>query len=350
MASKKLYGKASLSPYQLKRMEFQLGDNEKDVTSQRKFATAYGTQPGRKLCKNCDKKLSISPDFQSVGIDYVICDFCSHLNGLHEDTDEFCQTVYGDPSLAEFYASQDTKSYKDRIENIYLPKAEFRVNVLRDDGTDPQSSGFLDVGCGSGYFIAALKRLGVIKVSGIELSKDQVDFGNSMIPGDPCLRTCSDENALLEEISKTRNRVVSMIHVLEHTKRPRELIKALRGNNHVEIIFFAIPLFSFSVYIGMLSEEIFHRQLHGGHTHLYTERSIRYIVKEFGFISMAEWWFGTDAIELYRFISLTLGRKNCSERLRNCFKQQFAPIVDQVQLTIDKEHFSSEVHMVLKKV
>ena len=115
---KNLYGKASLSPYQLKRLEFQLGDNEKDVTRQRKFATAYGTQPRRYLCKNCAKKLSTSPDFQSVGIDYVICDFFPHLNGLHEDTDEFCQTVYGDVSLAEFYASQDIENYKDRIENI----------------------------------------------------------------------------------------------------------------------------------------------------------------------------------------------------------------------------------------
>ena len=38
-------------------------------------------------------------------------------------------------------------------------------------------------------------------------------------------------------------------------------------------------MFSLSVFLEILSPEVFHRVLHGGHTHLYTEESIDFLEK-----------------------------------------------------------------------
>ena len=50
-------------------------------------------------------------------------------------------------------------------------------------------------------------------------------------------------------------------------------LKELKDNDNVKFIYLSIPTFSLSVYLEIISPEVFHRQLSGGHTHLYTEKS-----------------------------------------------------------------------------
>ena len=47
-------------------------------------------------------------------------------------------------------------------------------------------------------------------------------------------------------------------------------------------------------------QDVFPRQLSGGHTHLYTNKSILYLVNEFNLKIKGEWWFGTDFSDLFR--------------------------------------------------
>ncbi len=347
--STKRYGKSSASLLNQKTSFFK--ENEQHVEAQQKIASIYKKQPKRINCKNCNRKIVSSSDFIKDGIGYVFCNHCHHLNGIYEDTNEFCEAIYTSDSgedYAKNYRSEDINNYNYRTASIYLPKAEFLYTSLLDNSIDPHSLEYFDFGAGSGYFVSALKKMGLSSVSGTEVSKSQVDFGNAMI-GENILKIHNIQNTatILREI---KSQVVTMIGVLEHLQHPREVMKELKHNDNVKFIYLSVPTFSLSVYLEIISPEVFHRQLSGGHTHLYTEKSLSYLFQEFGFEVIAEWWFGTDIIDLFRHTSVTLEKVKCSKELKELWQQNFIPLIDAMQLEIDKKHFSSEVHMVLKKL
>ena len=344
----KRYGKSSSSLLNQKKSFFD--ENERHVLKQQKTASIYTKQPRRVNCKNCDSVLPLSSDFTKDGIEYVLCGQCTHLNGVYEDTDEFCEAVYTTDSGKEYagnYTSENINDYNYRTTSIYLPKAEFLCTSLLDSNINPYDLNFLDFGTGSGYFVAALKNMGVHQIYGSDVSQFQVDFGNAMI-GENLLSThrLEDTNKILRE---TEAQVVSMIGVLEHLQHPREALHEVRQNNHINYLYVSVPTFSLSVYLENMSPDVFHRQLHGAHTHLYTEQSLSHLWSEFGFSVVAEWWFGTDIVDLFRHVSLGLEKIQSSEKLLELWRNDFIPLIDAMQLELDKKHFSSEVHMLLKK-
>jgi 2-polyprenyl-3-methyl-5-hydroxy-6-metoxy-1,4-benzoquinol methylase len=344
----KRYGKSSSALLNQKTSFFE--ENELHLKNQKRIAAIYTQQPKRTNCKNCNDKLDTASDFTKDGIDYVICNQCQHLNGVHEDTTEFCKALYTEDSGATYatnYSSADLKSYNYRTAGIYLPKAEFLYTSLVANKVNPHDLNFLDFGAGSGYFVAGLKKVGLINVIGTEVSKHQVSFGNAMI-GEEALQVHEMENSL-RVLGETKAQVVSMIGVLEHLQYPREAMKALMDNDNVQYIYISVPTFSLSVYLEILSTEVFNRQLYGGHTHLYTKKSLEHISNEFGFDIIAEWWFGADVVDIFRHIAVTLEQKGTSSKLQKLWKEDFIPVVDAMQVEMDKQHFGSEVHMLLKK-
>ena len=69
----------------------------------------------------------------------------------------------------------------------------------------------------------------------------------------------------------------------------------------------------------------------------------------FGFERIAEWWFGTDIVDLYRNIHVTLEQKKSSKRMIERLREDFVPVIDALQCELDKKHLSSELHVILKK-
>ena len=347
--SSKRYGKSSASLIIQKTAFFE--ENDRYLQKQRKIASVYKEQPKRHNCKNCTGELDLLPDFNKDGIDYVVCNNCSHLNGMHEDTDEFCEFLYTSDSgedYAEAYHVEDINLFNYRTSTIYYPKAEFLYTIFLENNIDPHNFDYLDFGTGSGFMVSALKKMRLKNVTGVEVSKSQVDFGNSMM-GDDCLSAFSinETNTVLRE---TKSQVVSLIHVLEHLQHPRDAMKQLMLNDNVEYLLIAVPTFGLSVYLEILSAEIMHRHLGHGHTHLYTEKSLLHLFEEFGFKVIGEWWFGTDMVDLFRQISVTLDKTNASGKMKELWKKDFTAVIDNVQLEIDKKQFSCETHMVLKKI
>ena len=64
---------------------------------------------------------------------------------------------------------------------------------------------------------------------------------------------------------------------------------------------------------------------------------------------MTEWWFGTDMVDLFRNISVTLEKMQCSTKVRDIYSKDFLSALDSMQLELDKKQMSSEVHLLLKK-
>jgi len=347
--SKIRYGKSSTALIMQKKSFFD--ENDYHIIKQKKIASVYLQQPLRLNCKNCNGKLNSVPDFVKNDIGYTICNRCSHLNGMHEDTNAFCESVYStelSKQYAENYKSESIDDYNYRTSSIYIPKAEFLYTSLIENNYDPNSMQYIDFGAGSGYFVSALKKIGINNVKGYEVSKSQVELGNSMI-GENILIHHSMADTL-KIIRKTESQVVSLIGVLEHLQHPRELLQEIIINQNVKVIFLSVPTFSLSVFLEILNQNVYNRQLSAEHTHLYTEKSLSYLYNEFRLKPISEWWFGTDIVDLFRHMLTTLDLAECSEILKEHWKTVFTPLIDPIQLEIDKKKFSSEVHLILEKI
>ncbi len=54
-------------------------------------------------------------------------------------------------------------------------------------------------------------------------------------------------------------------------------------------------------------------------------------------------------IDLYRNIFINLENNKVSTTIKGHYKKMMNSIIDSMQMEIDKKHYSSEVHMLLKK-
>jgi hypothetical protein len=308
----------------------------------------YAAQPARERCKICDARLPSDGGFAKHGVAYVVCTVCRHLNGRHEDTDTFCAAVYngdGGSAYAKNYTSADTEAYRRRVQEIYVPKAQFLADALTQQGF-AMESGCVDLGAGSGYFVSALQECGIEKVAGYEVSQSQIELARRMNSKARMIKHELDEICTLA--ANVDADVISMIGVLEHLRQPRSLLQAIGCNRNVRYIYLSVPLFSSCVVLEAVFPEVMPRQLAGGHTHLFTEASLDHMAQEFGLERVAEWWFGSDMVDLFRSLSVQLGKTPGAQPLQQFASDSLLPLIDELQLVVDRKHLSSEVHMVFK--
>jgi len=346
--SVKRFGKSSSALLNQKTSFFE--ENPVHLKKQRDIAALYVAQPKRESCMNCMHQLNDKADFVKDEIGYVLCDSCGHLNGMHQDTTAFCEALYTQDdgkAYAQNYNSADVDSYNYRTTSIYLPKAEFLQTSLIANNINPNELNYLDFGTGTGYFVAAMKKMGLRNVAGTEVSKTQVDLGNAMI-GEDVLRIHKMEDTE-QMLATTDANVISMIGVLEHVQQPHTMLNAIKNNPNIQFLYISVPTFSLSSYLEMLSPDVFNRQLSCAHTHLYTEDSLKHLADEFNFNIIGEWWFGTDMVDVFRHLLVNLNHQNASEKLVNKWKKDFIPLIDSMQLEIDKQKYASEVHMLFQK-
>ena len=312
----------------------------KDI-KQKKF---YSTQPKREFCKLCGANLPASVDFVSHGVGYVFCDDCSHLNGIYEDTKAFVEDLYISDKGVEYASNYIDEQFEKRAVDIYLPKVDFLINTL-----PPKTNAILDVGCGSGYFVfAALLRN--LKPMGLDVSKTMVEFGNSQIghligTAPLCFE---EEEGFFEAIKNTDADIVSAIGVIEHLREPQKFFEAFK-QSEAKYLYYSVPMASLSVVLENVSEDVFPRQLCGGHTHLFTEDSISEMHKIIGVSSIGEWRFGTDFMDLYRHLMVKLKSKNVSEKMIEFLYEGLGSKIDELQNILDSNHSCSEIHVVAVK-
>ncbi|MNN06944.1 hypothetical protein D3C81_1197520 [compost metagenome] len=54
-------------------------------------------------------------------------------------------------------------------------------------------------------------------------------------------------------------------------------------------------------------------------------------------------------MDLFRFISVKMSTLEVGEQASSMFVEKFLPVIDELQLALDKKHFSSEVHILFRK-
>lgn len=339
------YGKPSGDLLRHKVSFFEQNDMHREDSL--RIAKLYAQQPRRTRCKCCDGSLG-DASFTKLGIDYVVCCACGHLNGAHEDTEAFCQAVYVEDGggTRENYDAKSKADYRGRTHDIYIPKVKFLADALIAHGEIPETLSYADLGAGSGHFVAALRHCGMDGARGYETSAAQVDLANRMIGADK-LEYCN-LNEIIDVAATVDAQVLSLVHVLEHLREPRELLSRLKENTSVEYLFLAVPLFSPSVYFEMIFPTVFHRNLACGHTHLYTDSSLDWLCREFGFSRAAEWWFGTDIIDWFRNVMVRARQQPETAKMADMWADLWAPAIDGLQIELDRRRMSSEVHLLLQ--
>lgn len=325
--------------------------NDSKLEEFRNIASLYRSQPRRLVCKNCEYPLDLSASnrFVKLDVEYCLCARCGHCNGAHEDTEAFCRALYTDDhgqNYARNYTAADAQQYKNRVAEIYVPKAQFLKDALAELGE--RDVRLADFGAGAGYFVSAAIESGFTEVTGYEPSETLVNLGNAMIGKDRLIR--HDLSEIVPVIERSDATVASFVGVLEHVQQPREVLNALSHNDRIKYVFFLVPLFSPTVVLETVFENVMPRHLVGRHTHLYTESSIQHFCDEFGFARRSEWWFGLDICDLYRNVLVSLRKADAQTvPLQAYWSEQVMPLIDKLQGVLDEAQACSEVHMLLEK-
>ncbi|KAB8028023.1 class I SAM-dependent methyltransferase [Fluviispira multicolorata] len=319
-------------------------DNDKLLNNSIIQNQLYASQEPRINCKICQSKLNTTSDFQQNGIEYSFCNECGHLNGIFEDTKLFIENLYSLDSGTEYAKNYLDINFDKRTSDIYIPKVEFLLENIPN-----KKYKLLDIGCGSGYFVhASLQK--EIEAIGMDISKAMTDYGNKQIS---LLRNisplkCYNELCFFNSIKETQADIVSALGVIEHLREPQKLFEAFRECK-ATYLYYSVPMFSLSVILENIFNQIFPRQLSGGHTHLFTESSIKKMNSLIGVKPIAEWRFGTDMLDLYRSCTIMLSKNNASKKLLSHLQIGLGNNIDKLQAVFDNNHFCSEIHLIASK-
>ena len=322
---------------------------------QKKLFKIYLKQPKRSKCKNCEKKLKGSR-FKKLNVLYILCKNCGHLNGLYDDTKYLSKKFYQtseQKTYSKIYVEKKRKDYNKRLKNIYIPKAKFLLeNLIKKEKNKKKIFNkfkFIDIGCGSGYFISSLKKMKIKDLSGYDPSKEMVNYGNK-INRFKKLEFVEHDKTIdkIKNISGKDPICVSMIGSMEHIYNQNEILREIKRKKNIKYLYIVVPCFSPSSFIELVFDKNFQRLLAPQHTHLYSEKSLQYLEKMFGFKIIAEWWFGADIVDLYRNFVLKIFNKKKLHDEKKLFNNMFLKILDGMQLEIDKKKLSSEAHILFK--
>ena len=308
------------------------------LKSNTKLLKIYKSQPVRVKCKNCGMKLTKKHSFINHKIKYKICQKCTHINGEYQDTKEYNNFCYKPKSnnYIKFYK----KSFKERVQNIYLPKTEFLINFSKFQKL--KKIKLLDIGCGVGHFLKSLENKN-IEAIGLETNTDMVKLGNSKLKKNKIY--FSDDSDIINKITNTNANIISMISVLEHLHNPNEFLNSIKKSK-AKFFYASIPMMSFSVILENLFQNVYPRHLAATHTHIYTEKSIKYLLSKFNMKIVAEWWFGTDFLDMYRSMQVNLNKNKSSLNFQ--LENYLLKNIDNFQRIIDQNKTSSELHFIAK--
>ena len=323
-----------------------ISENDRYLKNMDIIGNIYKKQSKRLNCKACNCKLK-GKKFLNHGIYYVECNSCSHINGIFQDSNEFNHKINTNKKLHYYsrYHEKNFKKFLNRRKKIYIPKAKF----LKKSFKSISKIDIIDVGSGSGYFLSALKKVGFKNVQGYEISKNQVEYGKKMLTTekfDNCL-----EYKNFEEIKKilklTSCNCLTMIGIFEHLQDLEDFMKIVKNNKNIQYIYLCVPMFSFSVIFENVFPNVMNRHLGGGHTHLFTENSLKKLMQRFNFSIQSSWWFGSDFFDLYRSLKVSLGKNqpSLSNKLDN-----FRDLLDEFQNIVDKKKLSSQIHALYKRI
>ena len=325
--------------------DFLVG-NDKVLAQVKDAHKIYRNMPVRSSCKVCRKPLNFSsPQLLSFEIEYFECQNCGHFCGKYEDEGDFSRLLYLVESGSEYSKRYDS-DFDLRVEKIYLPKADFLLDALKNsDSLNPDQISVLDVGSGGGHFLRALEARNIL-AEGIEVNSSMVDQANQKLTSSKVTQVNIEETA--SKILNTDATVISMIGVLEHVSSPMEVFENFTSSK-AQYLYISVPMLSLAALLQPLNENVFPRHLAAAHTHVFTQKSLDYLLNMFDLTKKAAWWFGSDMMDMFRMLSVIRDQSGSPKIDSLLLNHYLQPILDDLQKVIDKAKLCSELHLVIGK-
>jgi len=240
--------------------------------------------------------------------------------------------------IQEFLLKNYLNDFDIRVKNIYIPKVDFLKKVIK------KKINLLDLGCGAGHFVKALEQKKIF-ATGYDTSVVLCKLGNKKLKKNKIYPINFERiYEIVENHSKFNT--LSLIGVLEHLTEPHKLLNSFKKSK-IKYLYISVPLFSLSSFLENSFPNIFPRQLSGGHTHLYTEKSLNYLAKKYKLKIIGEYWFGTDFPDLMRSLINTGNIMNKKIYTKELY-EKFSKFIDDLQFVLDKNKVCSGVHMVFE--
>lgn len=326
------FSKSYQNIFKLKKDFIKFNDHE--LKKVLKINKIHNKAKKRKICKNCEKKLTNKKLFKSFDVIYKICKICGHLNSNYQEDKKLFKLLYNKKSSLTF-GDVYKKNYLERVKKIYIPKVIFLKQVIK------KPLRVLDYGTGAGHHVYAL-RIKKNKAFGYEINRNM----EKLVPKKISNYIFYSGN-LIDIINSNKINCLSLINVLEHLDNPNKVLKEF-NRSEAKYLYISVPLFSFSVLIEHIFKAVYPKQLGGAHTHLYTEESLKYMFKKFKLKILGEWWFGTDIADLIR--SFIVENKFYDKKSFNILLDKYLNNhLDKMQNVLDISKKSQEVHMILEK-
>jgi 2-polyprenyl-3-methyl-5-hydroxy-6-metoxy-1,4-benzoquinol methylase len=212
---------------------------------------------------------------------------------------------YALQDFADVYPPLDPVAYRDRTERIYAPKLAWLLRAAQAAGLgNLLDRSWVDIGCGAGSFIDALRRNGASRVAGIEADAVLVQQANAALAA-PIVTQFA--GSLAEAVRQHPADVYVAWFVLEHCFELGEVFNALRQCASGTVLAFSVPTYGLAAMLEGAFEQHYARNLNSVvHLQLFTDASIARAMQEANCDIMAEWIFGQDADDLYRSIMIPL--------------------------------------------
>lgn len=302
----------------------------------------------REKCLLCAKALDLSPTHFHRDVEYSHCSHCGQLQTRIQPPAGYPHKFSGD-GFEKIYPQLSRNEYLSRRDRIYMPKLDWLLFQMNNSVSFPQeaiNASWLDLGCGAGYFLHALKDKGAQNIIGLDDNVDLVAEAN---------RHCGVELArvsktILEDLEASSAEIVTAFFVLEHLEEAARFWRVLGGKPSGTLFAFAVPTFGLSTIIEGAFDEFAARNLDNGvHTQLYSDRSIDYALKQAGYRKVAEWLFGQDAQDLCRLLLHRI-TPQMDSILAEEAARKLNELIDPLQHVIDLSRLCDARHVLAEKL
>ncbi len=291
----------------------------------------------RTRCVCCRAPVAEAGRFRRRGLEYLQCPDCGHV-----------QTCLVPPAglpvdFGTVYPPLDAQEYASRVARIYRPKLDWACEALAGlDGPAPLERRWLELGCGHGFFLAALREAGANRFAGVDSCRELVERASLALgEGRASLSRCS----LAETVRASDAEVFAAFFVLEHLDDLADFLEAVAQKPEGTVLVLAVPLFGLATVLEDCSDRFFARSLDGWvHSQLFTEASLARSLESAGCELVAEWVFGQDSLDLARLCALAA--EDYPPALGREVRQAAARMADPLQAAVDRARFADARHLV----
>ena len=309
-------------------------------TISKKVAKIFSNQKEKKVinkCIICNSK-KINNIAKILKIEFVQCEKCTHVFNKHIYSKKFLKNFWkkdGDIIAVHTHGVQQ----KYRSKNLSKPKIDEVLKFIKK-----RKLNWLDMGCGNGEFLKAVRRKG-ITVHGFDLNKRDIYLARKK-----GLKNVyeTDLAGFYNNISNKKKKfdVISATGYFDMIDNPLQEMKILNKiTKRGTIIMIDLPDFDSITheFIRLFPNESI-RHLNACQRSSFTYKSISYLLKKFNYSNLLRWYYGLD---FYMIMNILNNHSNKFDKTKT--SRIMTKRYSDFQKIFDEEKVSDTIFLVAKK-